>query len=64
MLERDTETVVVANGDELELTRNPAGMNGWLIEVYVAWTEDDMTLTWDTDGTSLDSANYNVVEVR
>jgi hypothetical protein len=54
-------TGYTANNETFDLTLNPAGTNGYLIDVYIGYTDHDETLTWDRYGNCLDDPEYNLV---
>jgi len=59
----DTVIIRTMSNDVFELTFNPAGTNGWLIDVYVAWDTYDEQYTWELNGTCLEDPEYNVDKI-
>jgi hypothetical protein len=63
-LDRHSKKATLANGDWVELSFNPAGKNGYNIDVWYTWVEHDMMLTWDVNGQNLDNeSDLNIVSV-
>lgn len=45
-------TVRLADGSTVDILFNPAGVDGWLVDVIYAYDgSDDGVMTWDIDGT-------------
>lgn len=47
------ETICLSDGSLVTLHFNPAGTEGWLIDVIYAYDHYDNMLVWNTDGISL-----------
>ena len=56
-------TVRLADGSTADILFNPAGVDGWLVDVIYAYDGGgDSVLTWDVDGTG-HAGIPNIVEV-
>jgi len=56
-------TVRLADGSTVDILFNPAGVDGWLVDVIYAYDgSDDSVLTWDVDGTG-HAGTPDIVEV-
>lgn len=47
---KNEATVRLADGNTVDIHFNPAGTEGWLEDVIIAYEEDDTILSWDVDG--------------
>jgi hypothetical protein len=56
-------TVRLSDGSTVEAVFNPAGTNGWLNDVIVAWTDHDDYMTWNINGQALCAGDPDIVEV-
>jgi len=59
---RREATVRLADGSTEDILFNPAGTNGWLVDVIYAYGHYEDALTWDVDGTG-HAGTPNIVEV-
>jgi hypothetical protein len=60
---KNEATVRLADGSTVDILFNPAGVDGWLVDViYAYYGGGDDVLTWDVDGTGY-AGTPNIVEV-
>ena len=50
---RNQATVRLSDGSTVELRLNPAGQNGWIVDVIYAYDLHDDCIVWDINGTPL-----------
>lgn len=59
-LSPDTTQVELTDGSVVDVYFNPAGREGWLEDVLIAFDDHDEQLVWDMTGTSLDNETANI----
>jgi hypothetical protein len=57
------ENVRLADGSVVMLHFNPAGENGWQIDVLYAYDHNDDMIFWNTDGTAFFRDEADISEI-
>lgn len=55
---------VLRDGTVVRPIAIPAGQDGWLDSVIIAFDEYDDQMVWNEDGTSMESSDLDIVALR
>jgi len=55
--------VRLRNGDIIRPDFNPAGTNGWMVDCYVWYDDNDIAYHWDMNGKSMDESDMDMMNL-
>lgn len=63
-LANNVDVVRLRNGDAVSVAFNSAGREGYLVDCFIGYDDNDNALSWNLDGSSMDGNNdFDIVEV-
>lgn len=63
-LANNVDVVRLRNGDMVSVAFNSTGREGYLVDCFIGYDDNDNSLSWNIDGSSMDGdADFDIVEV-